>query len=171
MKAQIQIYEDPAERRRRHREESKKSQAIFAHAFGERLTKLTADFHANTGRTFTHSELAAMLRELVGKPITPRLVGRWYRGLAAPRTECMIELAKIFGVNVGWLGWGEGKQESRTRGVYHSGDHFNLVGNHGETIITVSMMPDLVVGDDILEKIWELLDIVSPDQPPLRVVK
>ena len=121
MEPQIQLYEDPAERRRVRREEEKKWYAAFNQAFGERLTKVTANFQAKTGRTFTHSELAAMLRERAGKPITPRYVGRWYRGLAFPRrTECMTELAKIFDVSPGWLTYGEGAKERQRHGVYET---------------------------------------------------
>lgn len=174
MKPQVQLYEDPAERRRKQREKSQKFYTAFNRAFGERLCQATAEFQAKTGRTFTHPELAAMLRERVGKPITPRYVGRWYRGLASPvdySRECMVELGKIFDVTVCWLSYGEGERKQKTRGVSRSGDHLLLRGSRGEMLVDVWLMPELVADDDVLTKCWELLDIISSDQPSLRVVK
>ena len=178
MKAKLEVYMDPAENRRRLRESRKKSTAEYNKKFSERLTTATAAFQAKHGRCFTHSELAAMLQERVGKPITPRLVGRWYRGLAAPRylsPPWLGTLAAIFEVKPAWLGWGEEvNREPRKRGIYkrrtEHGIELQLAGNEGETLISVTAPSELAEQEDVLSKCFELLDVVCPDGPRLRIV-
>ncbi|MDQ6769829.1 MAG: hypothetical protein M3Z54_07575 [Gemmatimonadota bacterium] len=136
--------------------------------FGERIRDATAVFEAQRGSKLTRTELAAILRKRTGKPITTRFVGRWYRGLGAPRgIDLPVQLATILNVRVGWLIWGEAERELPSRGVYIGVDHLSFYDNAGVYIgeIKVKDPEDQVV----INKCWGLLDLVSPLRPALSL--
>jgi hypothetical protein len=166
---QVQLYETPAEYRARRREESRKFYLEFNAAFGARLIESIAVWEEKHGRKLKPSELAAMLRERTGKAVTARYVGRWYKGLACPRPlECMSELGKILDVRPTWLVWGEGEPQAPSRGVYTSDDGLSFRDNGGEYLGDIKLA-SRDNEQSVVDKCWELLDLVSPVRPMLRI--
>jgi hypothetical protein len=164
----VALHESREERRTRRKEQQAKFYRKFYAEFGERIREATALFEQQRGRKVTPSELAGILRERTGKPITARCVGRWYRGLGAPQGHGrMVQLAKILRVHVGWLGYGEGERDLPSRGVYRGDDHLSFYDNEGVRIgdIKVTYPDDKL----IITKCWELLNAVSPLRPALRL--
>lgn len=69
-------------------------------AFAKRLKQAAADAGYPAYGT------AARLARALG--ITPKAVGKWLNGEARPNAEKMESLARLLGVEIGWLAWGTG---------------------------------------------------------------
>ena len=165
----LALYESPEARRARKRAKRTEALAPLYEGFGQRLRDTTAEWERQHGRKLSRIELAKTLREKTLWPVTPRIIGQWYRGRTGPRRQQhMIELAKFLHVQPGWLLYGEGNAALPTRGVYDYGDSLGFYDNEGNYLGAVHLGTDADKDAAIL-KCRELLDAVNPVRALLRL--
>lgn len=165
------VHDLKKERRRRIKAKNARLFTQTKQEFGARLTEETALFETARGSRLTHAELARILRERTKKRITPRYVGRWYRGVAMPRTDIIVELADLLDVYPGWLAYGSRTDKRPARGVFITPSGFYALDNSGKQIVDIVLHPDCAERDAVLEKCYELLELISPERPMLRVIR
>ena len=96
---------------RNHKERPKSAEMA---AFHERILWAFFRWQANQRpvRQIKHEELGRLVgKELGRKPVSQPVVSRWFTG-TVPERETMVAIARVLGVPVVWLAWGEGEPPS-----------------------------------------------------------
>jgi transcriptional regulator with XRE-family HTH domain len=81
--------------------------------FAGRLRRAFRAYEDRVGRDITQTELGELVGAALGEdPITQQSVARWFAG-TLPEHPRMVALAKVLGVDPGWLSYGSGEEEGR----------------------------------------------------------
>ena len=78
-------------------------------ALAARMFSAQAQAETAQGRRLSLEEIGATVASLTRRadPVAPSVVRRWLRGLAEPNRTTFLALAAVFGVDPGWLAFGE----------------------------------------------------------------
>jgi transcriptional regulator with XRE-family HTH domain len=84
------------------------SRIFSAKELGERILASRLEASAETGARVSQEQLGAWVGAALNKdqPITPATVSRWEAGLAMPSLETVLAIARMCGVDPGWLAYG-----------------------------------------------------------------